>query len=43
MRTGVITPLIHDNAVWIAELNGLARRQMVHSERLLGEFFTIEL
>lgn len=43
MRTGVITPLIHDDPVWVAELNGLAGRQAVHGERLLGEFFTIEL
>ena len=43
MRTGVIASFIHDNAFWVTELNGLAGRQAVHGERLLGEFFTVEL
>ena len=43
MRTRVIAPLIHDNAVWVTELNGLTGRQTVHGECLLGEFFTVEL
>ena len=43
MRTGVITPLIHDDPIWIAELNGLTRCQVIHRKCLLGKFLTVEL
>jgi hypothetical protein len=43
MRTRVIASFIHDNAVWVTELDGLTGRQAVHGERLLSEFFAIEL
>ena len=43
IKIALVSRTIFYAPVWVAEQNSLAGCQAVHGERLLGEFFTVEL